>query len=89
MAKEAFDNLFKKREIPKDIKECDFEAGIWICKALVEGGIEPSTSQARRDIKQGAVKIDGEKVTNEQLKLSEGEYTLQVGKRKFVKAKVR
>jgi tyrosyl-tRNA synthetase len=55
---------------------------------LVDCNIEPSTSQARRDIKQGAVKIDQIKISDEQLQLSSGEYVLQVGKRKFAKLKV-
>jgi len=55
---------------------------------LVDAGIEPSTSQARRDIKQGAVRIDQEKVTDEKMNLEKGEYILQVGKRKFAKVKV-
>lgn len=88
VAKEAFDAQFKKKEIPDDIPEFSLEDGIWICKALVEVQIEPSTSQARRDIKQGAVKIDQEKISDEQLKLNNGEYILQVGKRKFAKVKV-
>ncbi len=88
-AKEAFDSLFKKREIPQDIPEYELEEGIWICKALQACGLEPSTSQARRDIKQGAVRINQEKVNDEQLKLEKGEYILQVGKRKFAKAKVK
>jgi len=87
-AKEAFDKQFKQKEIPDDIKEYTLEDGIWIAKALVETNLEPSTSQARRDIKQGAVKINQEKVSDEQLKLSKGEYILQVGKRKFAKVKV-
>ena len=87
-AKEAFDNLFKKKEIPDDIKEYTLEDGIWIAKALVDTKLEPSTSQARLDIKQGAVRIDKQKVSDEQLKLSKGEYILQVGKRKFAKVKV-
>ncbi len=87
-AKEAFDSLFKARQIPEDIPEVTLEAGIWICKALVEAGLEPSNSQARRDIKQGAVRIDQEKVEDDQLKLEPGEYILQVGKRKFARAKV-
>ena len=87
-AEEAFNSLFKAKQIPDDIPEVNLESGIWICKALVEAGIEPSTSQARRDIKQGAVKIDQKKVSDEQLKLEAGEYVLQVGKRKFARAKV-
>jgi len=86
-AKEAFDAQFKKKQIPDDIPEFNIEDGIWICKALVDIGLEPSTSQARRDIKQGAVKIDQKKVIDEQLKLLSGEYVLQVGKRKFAKVK--
>ncbi len=88
LAKEEFDNVFKANKLPSDIQEYELEAGIWICKALVEVSIEPSTSQARRDIKQGAVRIDQEKVADEQMKLSAGEYILQVGKRKFAKVRV-
>lgn len=87
-AKEAFDNVFKANLIPEDIQEVAVENNIWICKALVDAGIEPSTSQARRDIKQGAVRINQEKISDDQLALSSGEYVLQVGKRKFAKVKV-
>jgi tyrosyl-tRNA synthetase len=87
-AKDEFDAVFTKNDIPSDIKTFDVTEGTWIAKALVEIGLEPSTSQARRDIKQGAVKIDGEKVTDEQLKLQKGEFIVQIGKRKFAKIKV-
>lgn len=87
-AKAAFDNVFKANKLPDDMPEVTVEEGIWICKALVDAGIEPSTSQARRDIKQGAVRIDQEKVTDEKTNLEKGEYILQVGKRKFAKVKV-
>jgi tyrosyl-tRNA synthetase len=87
-AKEAFDNVFKANQIPDDIEEFELEVGIWVCKALVEAKIEPSTSQARRDIKQGAVRINQEKINDDKLNLDAGEYILQVGKRKFVKVKV-
>jgi tyrosyl-tRNA synthetase len=70
------------------MNEIEVEDGIWICKALVDAGIEPSTSQARRDIKQNAVSIDQKKISDEKLNLSCGEYILQVGKRKFAKVKV-
>ncbi len=88
-AKEEFDNVFKSNLIPSDIKEFDIEDGVWICKALVDVGIEPSTSQARRDIKQGAVRIDQDKISDEKMNLSVGEYILQVGKRKFAKVRVK
>jgi len=87
-AKTAFDNQFKANLIPEDIPEFEMETGIWICKALVDAGIEPSSSQARRDIKQNAVSIDQKKISDEKLNLGTGAYVLQVGKRKFAKVKV-
>lgn len=88
-AKAEFERVHANNEIPTDIEEFELsESPIWIAKALVECKLEPSTSQARRDIKQGAVKINQEKIDDEQLQLRSGEYILQVGKRKFAKLKV-
>ncbi len=87
-AKEEFDKVHKKNEIPSDIKEVTLRGPIWIAKALVEAGIEPSTSQARRDIQAGAVRLNKEKVKDINLQLESGEYIAQVGKRKFAKLKV-
>jgi len=87
-AKIEFDKVHSKSQIPTDIPEFSCDGDIWIAKALLDCNIEPSTSQARRDIKQGGVKIDQEKVTDDKLQLSTGEYLLQVGKRKFAKLKV-
>jgi len=87
-AKEEFDKVHSKSQIPTDIDEFSCEGDIWIAKALLDCNIEPSTSQARRDIKQGGVKINQEKVTDDKLQLTTGEYLLQVGKRKFAKLKV-
>ena len=84
-ARDEFDKVFAKKDIPTNLDTFELEEEIWIAKALVETKLEPSTSQARRDIKSGAVKLNQEKVTNEQLKLSKGEYILQKGKKKFAK----
>ena len=84
-AKAEFDKVHAQNKIPTDIAEFKFSESIWICKALVDAKIEPSTSQARRDIKQGAVRINQEKISDEKLELQSGEYILQVGKRKFAK----
>jgi len=89
LAKREFDNVFKSNKIPTDIPEFELDSDIWICKALVDAGIEPSTSQARRDIQQGAVRIDQEKISDLKMNLDSGEYILQVGKRKFAKVKVK
>ncbi len=89
-AKTEFQRVHANNEMPTDIEEFELnESPIWIAKALVECKLTPSTSQARRDIKQGAVKIDQEKIEDEQFQLQSGEYILQVGKRKFAKARVK
>ena len=88
-AKAEFERVHAKSELPSDMPEFELEGPIWVAKALQDCGLEASTSQARRDLKQGAVKIDQQKVDDEQLQLEAGEYILQVGKRKFARAKVK
>jgi len=85
IAADEFSNIFAKKNIPDDLKEFTLEAGIGILQALVDCDLEPSTSQARRDIKGGAVKIDQVKVDNDRLTLEVGEFVLQKGKKNFVK----
>jgi len=87
-AQAEFNRVHAQNEIPTDMETFTCEAPIWIAKVLVDCGLEASTSQARRDIKQGAVKVDQIKIEDEQLHLEKGEYILQVGKRKFVKLEV-
>jgi len=88
-AKAEFDRVHAKSELPSDMPAFELDGPVWIAKALQDCGLEASTSQARRDLKQGAVKIDQEKVDDEQLQLEAGEYILQVGKRKFARVKVK
>ncbi len=87
-AKAEFDKVHAKGGLPDDMKEFVTEGEIWIAQALVDCGLEPSTSQARRDIKQNAVRVNQEKIQDMQMQLQKGEYILQVGKRKFAKLKV-
>lgn len=87
-AKEHFDKIHSQGLIPSELETYEAKAPIWIAKALVDCALENSTSQARRDINQGAVKIDQKKVEDENLQLEAGEFVLQVGKRKFAKLKV-
>lgn len=87
-AKDEFERVHAKNEIPTEMEEFSVDGEIAIAKALVDCGLTPSTSQARRDIKQGAVKINQEKISDEQLQLGSGEFILQIGKRKFAKLKV-
>ncbi|MFK2822942.1 tyrosine--tRNA ligase [Arcobacter sp. YIC-80] len=84
-AKEEFKKVFAKKDIPTEIEEYTFEENSWICQVLVDANLVNSTSQARRDIKAGAVKIDQQKVTDDKLNLEKGEYILQKGKKNFAK----
>ena len=88
LAKEEFNSVFKTKKLPTDMPEFEMENGIWICQALLDAGLEPSTSQGRRDIKQNAVSIDQQKISDDKLNLEPGEYILQVGKKRFAKVKV-
>lgn len=83
-----FERVHAQSEIPSEMDEFSLEGPIWIAKALVDCSLSPSTSQARREIKQGSVKIDQNKLSDEQYQLEAGEYILQVGKRKFARLKV-
>jgi len=89
LAKEEFNSVFRAKKVPTEMSEFEMPEGIWIAQALVNAGLEPSTSQARRDIKQNAVSIDQEKISDEKLNLTAGEYILQVGKKRFAKVKVK
>jgi len=88
-AKEEFERVFSHKNIPTQLKEYKLEANIGIIKALVDCELVPSSNQARRDLKAGAVKIDQEKVTDEHFIFTQGEYILQKGKKSFVKIVVK
>ncbi|MCB0403947.1 MAG: tyrosine--tRNA ligase [Bdellovibrionales bacterium] len=88
-AKEHFERVFSKKEVPDDIPEFDVVAGeIWLPKLLTDLGFVGSTSEGKRLIKQGAVKADQGKVENENL-TARTDFTLQCGKRKFARIRVK
>ena len=84
-AKSEFEKVFAKKDIPTDIPEFIFEGEIWICQAMVDSKLVDSTSQARRDINSNAVSINQEKISDDKLNLTFGEYILQKGKKSFAK----
>ncbi|MFA7090920.1 MAG: tyrosine--tRNA ligase [Arcobacteraceae bacterium] len=86
---EEFKKIFAQKEIPSDIQEFEVPANSWICQVLVDIGLETSTSQARRDIAGGAVKINQEKLVDDKMNLTQGEYILQKGKKGFAKVIVK
>lgn len=91
-AKERFIKIFRQKEIPDDIPVYEVsyeEGGIWIPKLLKEKGVVPSTSEAVRLIKQGAVRVNNSVVESPDTKLEKNEYVIKVGKKKFLKVIVR
>lgn len=89
IAKDEFEKVFAKKDIPTDMPEFEMEDGTWICQALVDAKLVDSTSQARRDIKANAVSINQEKISNDKLNLEKGEYILQKGKKNFAKITIK
>jgi tyrosyl-tRNA synthetase len=65
------------------------EGGMLIAHLLKQAGLTPSTSEAQRMIEQGGVKLDGERVSDKNLKLQAGRIVVaQVGKRKFARIRI-
>jgi len=88
-AKDYFEQLFSKREIPEDIQEATFNSPLKLIEIITKLNFSSSNSDARRLANQGAVTINGEKVTDLNSVLVTGEYILKVGKRKIAKIKVK
>lgn len=88
-AKEEFDNIHSKNELPSDIAEFSFNEEQWIVKLMQDINLASSGSEARRAIKANSVSVNGEKISDEQLKLNNGEFIIQVGKRKFAKVMIK
>ncbi len=84
---EEFNKIFSQKEIPTDIEEYTVsQSPLWIVKLLTDSNLCASGGEARRMIKQGAVSINGEKITDENLQLEIlSEQIIKVGKRKFLK----
>jgi len=73
-AKDRFIKLFRQKDIPDDIlsvKIKDEGEGVWIPKIMKEYGLVKSTSEAIRLIKQGAVRLNNEQISDPQTKIKE------------------
>ena len=88
----AFKAQFQKGAIPDDIDEVELstEAGeMGLAHILKNAGLCSSTSEAMRMVKQGAVKINGERLQDPKQNFPAGTHDVfQVGKRKFAKVKL-
>ena len=89
-AKNTFLDRFQKGAKPKDIEtfSISLDDDIAIGNLLKESGLVQSTSEAMRLVKQGAVKINDEKIDDPKLSIEKNqELLVQVGKRRFLKIK--
>lgn len=84
-AEQAFDNRFKHHALPEDLATITLAAGLPLANILKEAALVSSTSEAMRLIKQGAVKIDGERMDDPQYVPVHQEAIYQVGKRRIAK----
>ena len=87
-AQQNFIDRFAKNQIPDEMDEFSFPKGIKVANLLKDSNLVSSTSEAFRMIKQGAVKVDGEKLTDKDLAPDEGTLVFQVGKRKFARVTI-
>lgn len=87
MAKEKFETIFSKRDIPKDIETQIVKMPLRLSKLLLFSGAVKSNNEARRMIESGAVKINDEKILKD-IDIDKGEFILRCGKR-FMKKIIR
>ncbi|MEE8529861.1 MAG: tyrosine--tRNA ligase [Nitrosomonadaceae bacterium] len=87
-----FEARFKHGALPEDMPEENLHAegdGLPIAKILKQTGLTASTTEALRMVEQGGVKLNGEKISDKNLKIKRGTTAVvQVGKRKFSKVKI-
>jgi tyrosyl-tRNA synthetase len=91
-ARDNFIARFQQRLMPDDIRAIELAApdgGLPIANLLKQAGLVPSTSEALRLIAQGAVRIQGQRIEDRDLKIHAGAtYVYQVGKRRFARVSV-
>jgi tyrosyl-tRNA synthetase len=88
-AEEQFTQRFRHGQTPEDMPAVTLLApagGLAVTQALKQAGLAPSVSEAARNIEQGGVKLNGERLADKTRKLAAGETVVaQVGKRKFAR----
>ena len=87
-AQQNFIDRFAKNQIPEEMDEYTFSKGLKIANLLKDSDLVISTSEAFRMIKQGAVKMDGEKINDKDFTPNVGTSVYQVGKRKFARVTI-
>jgi tyrosyl-tRNA synthetase len=81
-----FERVHQRRQLPEEMPSHALTGPTNVVDVIFTAGLARSKSEARRLVQQGAVKLDGERVTNIEAEIEvEGERVLQVGKRRFLR----
>ena len=85
-AEQYFESKFQRREIPASAQVYRIAEDLWICELMKQLQFTPSTSEARRLVSQGAVRVDGRTITDVNFRFVPGEHkVLEVGKRRVAR----
>ena len=90
-AEAEFDRVFAKKQLPSDMKTCELESDeMPAAELVIKSGLVDSKSEARRLIRQGAVTLDGEIISDEMAAVSiKPGAVLKVGKRRFIRLDIK
>lgn len=81
-----FEARFRDGILPEDMPEIHIGvAPLGILKVLREAGLVASGAEAQRNVEQGGVRVNGDRIEDKSLELGVGTYVVQVGKRKFAR----
>ncbi|HKN13367.1 MAG TPA: tyrosine--tRNA ligase [Candidatus Binatus sp.] len=85
-AEEYFESKHQRREVPASAQVYRIAEDLWICELIKQLQFTPSTSEARRLVSQGAVRVDGRTITDVNFRFVPGEHkVLEVGKRRVAR----
>lgn len=85
-AEAAFDSVYRQHQLPAEMPEVQIESGSGILSVLTTAGVAKSNREARRLIEQGGIRLDGERVTDQESTVEITQpIVLQAGRRRFVR----
>ncbi len=85
-ARNYFESKFQRREVPDDVPVFKLSQTLWVCELMKQLHFASSTSEARRLLSQGAVRVDGHTVSDMNFRFVPGQHRiLEVGKRRVAR----
>ena len=85
-ARGYFESKIQRKEVPTNVPVYRIAEDIWICELMKQLNFAPSNSEARRLLSQGAVRVDGETIKDQNFRFVPGQHkVLEVGKRRVAR----